>query len=409
MSVKPHITFLPRLAHRPVPVLLGVALGFIACSLAGRQAAQQQPFENFVRFHQGINPETHFYPSFSQVLNLARQHIQPGKVLVVVGGNSIFHGVGQRESQIWTRHLQELLGESYLVLNLALKGNDPFEFGGLIAERLAWEGLPVVFLTTTLDANIDTGTACEWEGRLYQYFFWDAWGKGLLPPDEKRDQWLNDDASWKDFHGSNRREVRYRSHVDGVVYASDLWNTVAYRHLCSIFSPLKNQAFWEAHRNIGDHDPYSNVPEEAYNSEMDSPLALKIMQGWIHTPVADALIQGNRDGEVAKMYRQYVPAALLHRTLLVFRFESAYYFERLPAVEQERYRAVLRRLPEVLDGEDLHVQVVGENYTERDYVDRSHFSEQGGRKLAVELAPSVRSIAGKLYGTCKSKNQGEKP
>jgi hypothetical protein len=41
---------------------------------------------------------------------------------------------------------------------------------------------------------------------------------------------------------------------------------------------------------------------------------------------------------------------------------------------------------------------VGENYAMWDYVDRSHFSEKGGRKLAADLAPTIRAMAAKLYG-----------
>ncbi len=409
MSLQPHVTLIARFARRPVPVLFGVVVGFVACCVAGRVAAHQQPFENFVRFHAHISPETHFYPSFSQVLNLARQQVQPGKIMVVVGGNSVLHGFGQRESHVWTRHLQELLGEQYVVLNLAIRGSDPFEFGGLVAEKLASEGVPLVFVTTALDGNMNAGASGEWEGRIYQSFFWDAWGKGLLPSDERRDQWLSDEISWKDYHGTNRRELRYRALVDGAAYAGDLWNSVAYRYLCSVYTPLKNQRFWEAHKNIPDPDPGSRLPLECYNREADIPAFHKVILAWIHTRVADDLVNGVGDDVLAKLYRKFVPTALQHRTLFVFRSEGVYFLERLPLAEQERYRVVLHRLPQALDSEDFRVRVVGENYTVNDYVDRSHFSEQGGRKLATDLAPSIRSIAAKLYGAGEPILQGEKP
>jgi hypothetical protein len=409
MSLQPPVTLLARFARRPVPVLLGVVAGFLGCSLAGRLAAQQQPFENFVRFHRGISPEVNFYPTFSQVLNLARQRVQPGKILVVVGGNSIFHGYGQRESEVWTRRLQELLGERYVVLNLALKGNDPFEFGGLVAERLASEGVPLVFVTISLDGNISTTASGEWEGRLYQYFFWDAWGKGLLPPDETRDQWLSDDTSWKNYYGTNRRELRYRGLVDGAVYASDLWNFVGYRYFCSVYSPLKCVKFWDAHRKMTDPDPGSTLPPDRYNREAEVPSSLQIMQSWIHSPTADALLKGEGDDVLAKQYRHFLPTALRKRTLFVFRYENMFNFERLPPDDQEKYRSVIRRLPTVLDGEDFNVRLIGEDYNVQDFIDRSHFSEQGGSKVATDLAPSIRSIAAKLYGNCDADLQGGKP
>src|SRR6202021_434933 len=117
-------------------------------------------------------------------------------------------------------YLQELLGQNYVVLNLALRGTDPFEFGGLVAEKLASEGVPVVFVTVALDGNADVSADSEWEGRVHKYFFWDAWGKGLLPPDVGRDQWLGDDTSWKTYDGTNRRELQYRALAGGVGYGA---------------------------------------------------------------------------------------------------------------------------------------------------------------------------------------------
>jgi hypothetical protein len=409
MSLQPHVTFTARLARRPLPVLLGVVVGFISCCLAGRVAARQQPFENFVRFHPGISPAVHFYPTFSQVLNLARAHVKPGKVLVVVGGNSIFHGDGQRASHIWTRYLQELLGENYVVLNLALRGADPFEFGGLVAEKLAAEGVPVVFATIALDGNIDECAVGEWEGRLNQYFFWDAWGKGLLPPDEKRDQWLGDDASWKTYFGTNRRELRYRAMVDGVAYAGDLWNAVAYRYLSTVYTPFAYMKSLGAYRHMPDLDPGSSIPPEYYNREAEVPYHLKKIQYWIHSDAAELLLKGEGDDILAKRYRQFMPTALQQRTLFVIRYESPFYRNRLTTDESKLYQGVIRRLPQVLGGDDFRVQLVGGSYTKEDYIDRSHFSEQGGRKLAVDLAPSIRAIATKLYSTGETNLQGGKP
>jgi hypothetical protein len=409
MRLQPHVTFTARLARRPLPVLLGALVGFLSCCLAGRVAARQQPFENFVRFHPGISTEVNFYPTFSQVLNLARRHVEPGKVLVVVGGNSIFHGTGQRASHIWTRHLQELLGERYVVLNLALRGTDPFEFGGLVAEKLASEGVPVVYVTVALDGNMDVCGVGEWEGRFNQYFFWDAWGKGLLPPDERRDQWLGDETSWKPYFGTNRRELRYRAMVDGVVYAGDLWNAVAFRYHSTVYTPVERMKFLGAFRQMPDLDPGSSIPPEYYNREAEVPAHLKVIQYWIHSAVAELLLKGEGDDILAKRYRQFVPTALQQRSLFVFRYESPFYRDRLSPEDRKHYEGVIRRLPQVLDGEDFQVQLVGENYTKEDYIDRTHFSEQGGRKVASDLAPSIRSIAAKLYGASETNLQGGKP
>jgi hypothetical protein len=409
MRSNPSVTILARLARRPIPVFMGFVVGFAGCCIAGRLAANIQPFEHFIRFHQHIMPTNHFYPSFSHVLNLARERARTGKVLLVVGGNSIMQGAGQRESEVWTRYLQAQLGEDYEVLNLALWGNDPFEFGGLIAERLAWEGLPVILVTAALDGNLDAGSWGEWEGGAYKYFFWDAWGKGLLPPDARRDEWLNSEVTYKNPRSPSRRELRCRGFVDGLTYAGDLWNTVSYRYLATVFTDLKYPNYWEPYRNLHDRDQGDLVPFELRTRVDEIPQQLDIVRASIYCRSAQALLKGGNDETVAAPYRHFLPANLYNRTLFVFRLECMYYRELLTPTEQEQYVAIARRLPEVVGGEGLHVQVVGENYTKQDFADRTHFSEKGGRKLAADLAPSIRSIAAQLYGLSDPNSKGGKP
>ena len=409
MKPNPSATFLARLARRPIPVFIGLVVGFAGCCIAGRVAANIQPFEHFTRFHQHIMPTNHYYPSFSQVFNLARERAKTGKVLVVVGGNSIMHGAGQRESELWTRRLQTLLGEDYAVLNLALWGNDPFEIGGLIAERLASEGVHVILVTSALDGNLDAGSWAEWEGRVYQYFFWDAWGKGLLPADERREEWLNSESTYKNPRFPLRREMRCHGLVDGLTYAADLWNTVSYRYLATVFTGLKYPDFWEPYCNSPDQDQGDLVPFELRTRVDEISRQLDIVRASIYCRSAQALLKGGNDETVAAAYRNFLPANLYNRTLLVFRMECIYYREHLTTTEQEHYVAIARRLPEAIGGGGLHVQVVGENYSKQDFADRCHFSEKGGRKLASDLAPSIRAIAAQLYGLNDPNSKGVKP
>jgi hypothetical protein len=158
-----------------------------------------------------------------------------------------------------------------------------------------------------------------------------------------------------------------------------------------------------------DTDPGSSMPPEYYNREAEIPYHLKKIQYWIHSDVAELLLKGEGDDILAKRYRRFVPTALQYRSLFVFRYESPFYRDRLSPEEKKHYEGVIRRLPQVLDGEDFRVQLVAENYTKEDYIDRSHFSEQGGRKLANDLAPSIRSIAAKLHDAIETNLQGGKP
>ncbi len=397
-------TFLARLARRPAPIFLGLAVGFLACCAAGRVAARQQPYKNFVRFHPGLGLESHYYPTFSQTLNLAREKAVPGKTLVLVGGNSVLHGVGQRVAHVWSAELQKLLGEDYVVLNLAMRGQAPNEFGGVVAERLAVDGVPVVYVTLGFP---QLGWGSDWDGSAtYRYFFWDAWGKGLIPSDSRRDPWL-DEGFFSTFAKDQQAlEARRRGRIDGLTYAQDLWTYVAARFRGSVWTPLKYPRFWRPHCDEPDTDPGSTQPWELANNETVAPIEMSVVRSVIQTPTSQGLLKGEQYAAVAKAYAALAPDALRHRTLYVLRLEGTYYRKRLSTDEQTAYLEIHKRYADAVRQGGMHALVFGENYADKDYFDRSHLSESGGRKLAEELAPVVRAIASERSGA-KAPDVGE--
>jgi hypothetical protein len=407
MNMQPPSGPIAWLAQRPLPVLLGLIAGFLACCGAGRLAARQQPFANFVRFYPEISQVSHLYPPFSQVLNLARERIRPGKVLVIVGGNSVMNGVGQRESEVWTFRLQELLGERFTVLNLALRGNDPCEFGGLVAECLIDEGAEVVFVTGGLDALANVCVRGSWDGPVYRTFFWDAWGKELLPRDEERDHWLADDFYHENPTGSLGRELRSGGCINGAVYASDLWNTIAYRYISTVWCPLKYPWFMRPHIWMPDVEPGDTLPFETHHREELVPLELERIRRRLHSPRNELLLHGGGENIVVGDYNKCLPALLRDRTLFVHKLDGLYFRERLSPEEQRRCLAISQCVIEFLNRNGLHAQLVSQDYTVRDYADRAHFSESGGRKLAADLAPTIRSLAFELYGPPKTSDGDE--
>jgi hypothetical protein len=51
------------------------------------------------------------------------------QILVLVGGNSILLGVGQKKEQLWTKELQRVLGPDFAVVNIAFRGARLTEMG----------------------------------------------------------------------------------------------------------------------------------------------------------------------------------------------------------------------------------------------------------------------------------------
>src|SRR5438045_8141064 len=108
-------------AHKPVSVferlvapwalLLGVAAAFLGCCAAGRLAGSRNHIHHLERFHALVGPDTLYYPTVCEMCQLARSRLDPGKVVVIIGGSSVLHGTCQTADEVWTRRLQDDLGD----------------------------------------------------------------------------------------------------------------------------------------------------------------------------------------------------------------------------------------------------------------------------------------------------------
>ena len=105
---------------------------------------------------------------------IVRSKCRPDQVLVIVGGNSILFGVWQRDVDVWSKRLQELLGDRYCVINFALRGGTPTDGGAVVAEALRKE-----FPRQILIVNEAAVTGVEPFGReAYRYLVWQGYFGG---------------------------------------------------------------------------------------------------------------------------------------------------------------------------------------------------------------------------------------
>src|SRR5438270_788218 len=120
MSQDQPMHFIERMLA-PYPMFLGVILSFLACCFGGEVISGKNFYVDYERFHIFIGPENSLYPTASQVRAIAKSRLDPDKVAVVIGGNSILYGTGQRAEHVWTKELQALLGDPYQVINFAMR------------------------------------------------------------------------------------------------------------------------------------------------------------------------------------------------------------------------------------------------------------------------------------------------
>ena len=373
-----------RFAPRPLPFIAGLVLGLLALSWLGSVVESPRLAESFVRFHVFLSAEGGYFPTARQIRSIVEPRIGPEpKVHVIVGGSSVEHGAGQPEPLIWTRFLQEHLGSEFRVTNLALRAGSSTDFGNIGAELLLREGRPVIYVAGA--GLIVFGTALQ--GSFHRHAMFDAWHRGYLLPWPPRDQLLAD-AAWRG--PSELRGPALGALLNAYLNFNDLWNFVGYEYASSNWNRLLAKRSFGSRASLA--DPLNYMPEP-YRDDMnyDMNFLMRIVKGQILSPT-DPSWQG-----IMALTEQMTPPRLRAVTLAIVQLNSPYYLDRLDPTDREAYVAEAydhaRRLREI---GFRRAEVPGTDFTADDYVDRTHISVSGGQKLAVKLAPVIRTMATEL-------------
>jgi hypothetical protein len=367
-------------AIAPRPLFLGMVLAFLGCCLLGRLVGSVNVYEKFQRFHFRINTQTQYFPTACQVRELGKAMLEPDRVAVIVGGNSILYGHGQREQAVWSDRLQELLGERFRVINLGTPGALPWEFGELAAEMLARDRPRIVFLSC-IEAWGRTDPRPD--GRTYQHFFWDAYYKGLVPPDAAREERMNAVVQ-KEKSNPAFQEMRLRLALDAAVYANDLWTTVAFRGVNTVWVPrLKDKVFLQP-RCTYPPPVLPPFPPGDRCPQVDNARRMGLLSALANSCDAAGIVESCRIA---------FPAAMRERTCMLVARACPRYATQLDPRLRMRYEAFFPTAAEGLREAGFSALDLGADFTERDYYDWCHLSEEGGFKLAAAVAVEVRTLA----------------
>ncbi len=372
--------------HAPAFVC-GLVVGLVLLSLAGRAAAGVDQFASVARFHLYLNPATLFYPTANQVVAHARAAARDDQTLVIVGGSSTMFGAGQGGAELWTDVLRDALGDQYGVVNLAFPSGAPGEHGGVAAQALIREGRDVVYVTHVFP---DAGDV---DGVVYRYVVHDALARGLLLPSAERDATLAQTSPIPSPVDAERAELRIRSALDSVLYVTDFWQSFGYHVGVLSWQPhgVDGRPFWTPRSRAADPIPKSFPRSAAYPPVMEAA-ALRAMEAETVAWCADGDLTWNRSRHPIAAQ---IPDQLRARSIVLVMGRSPYYTSRLTDAQRDCRAAFLRRLAEHLQDAGYTPLVVGEDWQDRDFVDYVHPSASGGRKLARQVAPVVRELAGR--------------
>jgi len=361
--------------------LASVAVGLVVLAAAGQMTSGHNLYRDFVRFHAYLSPQTLYYPTASQVVALARETGRPDQTLVIIGGSSIAYGAGQGTGDLWTRALERRLGDRYAVLNLAMLGGTLQEHGGVAAEALIAGGRDVVFV------GQGAGAA---DGRVYRAIVWDARARGYLLPDPEREAALDLPASPQ--LDEERSELRIRSALDRWLAFADLWTAIGYRVGFTVWWPGIPPGYLFAEPRAAFSDPTVSLPPDAHHP----PHLEQTHRTAIDTLLAGVCTQGEDRAWKPKPETNLgiallLPPALRERSLLLVMVPSPHYRSHPSESAQACLVATFAQSTDRLRAEGYRTLLLGEDWTEADYVDLLHTSPANAERMAAEIAEAIRA------------------
>jgi hypothetical protein len=378
----------------PIAMCLGVAAGFAACCLLGRASTHKNIYNHFLRLHPFLEQETSYYPTASQLVAVARAQCPPaaGKTLVVLGGNSVFNGSGQKHDELWSRVLQDELGDHYSVVNFSAPGAGIVDNGGVIFECLAREYPQALFVT-----NTEPGYYPAANHSAYSYLFWDAYYKGLLWNDSPRATRL---ATEKET--PNDRELKLGRRLNSALYYNDLWTYISYRYVSTVWTSWLKERSFRPRRRLPDwYD--RRPPVMAEESEFDKMLpghldALRHRRGLAADRYQQAgdgsLVQTSQSLEQdEKQITALLPHPLERRSLVVLTPYNPWFLAHLTEEERERVALSYQNGAALLEKVGFHaLPLLDRGFVPEDFGDTVHLSPAGGRRLAHLVAESFRTM-----------------
>jgi len=385
---------------RPYWFLAGLGLGLIALGWAGRVVSRTDYHPDFVRFHPMISPEDAYYPTLDEMCAIARSRCRPDQVLVIVGGNSILLGIWQPEAEVWTKRLQQLLGDHYCVLNFAFRGASPTDGGAVVAEALRRE-----FPRQILIVNEAAITAVDSFGREpYRYVFWQGYFGGRLLDSVARttdiDLTVADQAPLR----RHLEEVRPSIWFDRVLHYQDLWNWVTFEWFGTLPSPREPAfpGYLRPRRLYPDPEVDGTSPvyaKDTYRPEA-FPVEMQILRGpgpyYKQGPGGTWELAEVTRRDLSSHLASAFPDPLKPRTLVLLSQSSPFYRRHLTPLEGELLQRSFDDSVQIWRDAGYPCFAYGSNFVDADYGDRIHLTKLGGWKLAAQVAPEVEELTRNL-------------
>ena len=243
----------------------------------------------------------------------------------------------------------------------------------------------------------------EPDGMLYRYFFWDAYYKGLLLPHPARDEQLRQPpADTSALSLPDPREVRRGARLDSLFYFNDLWNTLAYTTVATVWNPLAGMrgSFYTPKQEFDDLDAGALPLDQRPVNDDARPAILRELIRDGCKQRTDGTWVADENSPVLTKFKHLAqacfPAPLRSRMLILVAHLNPVCENQLLTDEKNRLSALSEGSIKILQSCGISAMDIEKDFSRDDFADVVHLSASGGAKLAAAVAAEVRSIAGRL-------------
>lgn len=388
---------------RPKIFILGVVCGLLACAMLGRKVAHESYYKNFVRLGGGVQTDTGFFVTASQIKALIKAECRKDQILVLAGGSSVLWGAGQPIRALWTKKLQENLGVQYCVFNLAAPAGSLAGYASVTLEAVANDYKGAILVADS------AFPPSEPDGMIwYKHYFWDAYYKNMLDdsivkrPDLRMAQIRENTSKQDDKKQTRIEQVRLGMWLDSFLYFNDLWTWVHYNYAMTIYNPSYGALNWKPRKLGGDYDYEVNMDEARKLRNfppVDSPsfkgefeIVRAFNQNNFKTSPSGPVVNEEIMTQAEAAIKDFALTDFSQRVIITQIHEAPYYFDRMSPEEKADFWILRQRQTEIWKKYGYEV-VPLDDVTVYDYGDRPHINAFGGYKLAEKVAAKIKRMA----------------
>jgi hypothetical protein len=362
------------------PFFLGLLLGLAALAFVGTHVASNDLIHNFVRFGVETNPESNYFPTVRQMMQIVDAG-DPNKITVIVGGTSVLYGVGQQEASVWTIKLQNLLGDRFRVINFAQRAGRANDFGNIAAEILLKRNQPVIYVADGMPLQY----SIDYDSSFFQREIVEASTDGYLIPWPPRDELLSLRITEKP---NQLQSSILGSILNRWLNFTDLWNYITFEHANVVWTSRLPIHPWQPRSASHIDEPGPDVVAATRYKRAPDGAEIAISKSWIASDTDP------RWSYVIGLTEATMPPELRGDTVAIINQRSPHYLRQMSEQEQQGFFATAEHHRKELTRIGFSRTLVsGIGYNDDDYADGLHLSVSGGSKLAAIVAPEVISLA----------------